>query len=157
MQCDEVQNPPGDGRMHTAHAPRAPAAITATNVTDALDHVERVPDASARDRGWTREPRRGTGCGAIRDKQETYSVQEVRDVLQDCSELLGRHAGKYIAREAWLCCARGRGLGARCWLVGGGSRRHVLEGGVVGGLCRCHLLRDGNRVSDRKFSESSLR
>ena len=78
-------------------------------------------------------------------------------MLEDCSELLRRHAGKYIAREAWLCCARGRGLIARCWLVGGGSRRHILEGGVVGGLCRCHLLRDGNRVSDRKFSESSLR
>ena len=85
--------------------------------------------------------RRGARGGMTRDRGETggtYPVQDVRDVLEDRGELVWAHTCEHIAREVGLRCPGGGWLAARGLLVGGGAGGRELEGGVVGGLCRCH-------------------
>ena len=59
-------------------------------------------------------------------------------MLENRGELVRAHACEDIAGKVGLRCPGGRGLAAGGLLVGGGAGGRELEGGVVGGLCRCH-------------------
>ena len=78
-------------------------------------------------------------------------------MLEDRRERVRAHTGEYIAGEVGLRRTWGRWLVGRRLLVGGGAGGRELEGGVVGGLCRCHRFRSTYEVSEQMLLRGDLR
>ena len=98
-------------RNQSAPRETVPQTVVATNVTDALDHVERVPDASPRGVRGALGGGIGAGWGAIGGmKLRAHPVEEVWNVLKENGNLLRAHVSEQRVGKVGLCSGSwGRG------------------------------------------------
>lgn len=78
-------------------------------------------------------------------------------MLEEGSELVRAHTGEHIPGEVGRWGPRGCWLVAGGLLTGGGTGGRELEGGVVGGLCRCHRFRNTYEISEQMLLRGHLR